>query len=141
MSLVPNLADGCHGNEFAVGSPVELVVQFGWIQGAAQVDMRSKSGQSPLPRNNRARREVVFTGRRLSGTLICRRDRGRPGDRPPHGLAVDLIHRTLAAFFNSLGFAVLVFDKRGTAQSSGVPSTPRPSAGHAVARYYRTTGR
>ena len=116
------------GPSFAVRSPVELVVQFGMDgQGAAQSLTVRPTGGAPtfaakLPSRDE---EVVFrhSDITLAGTLIA------PATPGPHP-AIVLLHGSgpltrhsfgpWPRFFNSLGMAVLVFDRRGTGASTGV---------------------
>ena len=131
------------GPGFNSASPVELTVRFVKdAQGAV-------SGISLLPANGTPgfakrvllkREEVSFQGAdaKLAGTLIM------PGTEGPHP-AIILLHGSgpltrysfgpYPHFFTSLGFAVLIFDKRGTGASTGTrldastgASAPIPAA-------------
>ena len=116
------------GPSFAVRSPVELTVQFQLdSQGAAQgLTVRPAGGAATFATRNPSRdEEVVFHNgdTKLAGTFIA------PATPGPHP-AIVLLHGSgpltrhsfgpWPRFFNSLGMAVLVFDKRGTGASSGV---------------------
>jgi pimeloyl-ACP methyl ester carboxylesterase len=120
-------AEFAMGPSFAVRSPVELTVQFrtderGNIDGLA---VRPEGGAAVFAAREPSRdQDVVFRHGdvRLAGTLIVP---AAPGPHP----AVVLLHGSgpltrhsfgpWPRFFNSLGMAVLVFDKRGTGGSSG----------------------
>jgi pimeloyl-ACP methyl ester carboxylesterase len=133
------------GPGFAVRSPVELTVQFEMdAQGVARsLTMRPAGGPATVARREPSRdEEVVFRHGDISlaGTLIT------PATPGPHP-AVVLLHGSgpltrhsfgpWPRFFNSLGMAVLVFDKRGTGASNGVrldASTGAPST--LSPRYY-----
>jgi len=133
------------GPSFAVRSPVELVVQFEMDgQGVAQgLTMRPAGGTAITAAKQPSRdEEVVFRHGdvSLAGTLIA------PATPGPHP-AIVLLHGSgpltrhsfgpWPRFFNSLGMAVLVFDKRGTGASTGVridASTGAPAT--LSARYY-----
>jgi pimeloyl-ACP methyl ester carboxylesterase len=116
------------GPSFAVRSPVELVVEFAMDgQGAAHgLTMRPTGGAATFAAKQPSRdEEVVFRHGdiTLAGTLIA------PATPGPHP-AIVLLHGSgpltrhsfgpWPRFFNSLGMAVLVFDKRGTGASTGV---------------------
>ena len=116
------------GPSFAVRSPIELTVQFQMDgQGAAQgLTIRPSGGPATFAtREPSHEEEVVFRhgDTSLAGTFIA------PATPGPHP-AVVLLHGSgpltrhsfgpWPRFFNSLGMAVLVFDKRGTGASSGV---------------------
>jgi pimeloyl-ACP methyl ester carboxylesterase len=116
------------GPSFAVRSPVELVIEFEMDgQGAAQgLTMRPTGGAATFAARQPSREEeVVFRHGdiTLAGTLIA------PATPGPHP-AIVLLHGSgpltrhsfgpWPRFFNSLGMAVLVFDKRGTGASNGV---------------------
>ncbi len=116
------------GPSFAVQSPVELTIRFrtddrGVTQG---LTLRPAGGTAMLAEMVPSREEeVVFrngdTG--LAGTFIT------PATPGPHP-AIVLLHGSgpltrhsfgpWPRFFNSLGMAVLVYDKRGTGDSTGV---------------------
>ena len=116
------------GPSFAVRSPVEMTVQFQMDgQGAAQgLAVRPSGGAATFAARNPSRdEEVVFRDgdTTLAGMLIAP---AKPGPHP----AIVLLHGSgpltrhsfgpWPRFFNSLGMAVLVFDKRGTGASTGV---------------------
>jgi pimeloyl-ACP methyl ester carboxylesterase len=116
------------GPSFAIRSPVELIVQFQVdAQGAAQgLTMRPTGGAAAFAAREASRdEEVVFRhgDTTLAGTLIAQATAG------PHP-AIVLLHGSgpltrhsfgpWPRFFNSLGMAVLVYDKRGTGASTGV---------------------
>ena len=116
------------GPSFAARSPVELTVQFQMDgQGAAQgLTIRPSGGPATVATREPSRDEdVVFRhgDTSLAGTFIA------PSDPGPHP-AIVLLHGSgpltrhsfgpWPRFFNSLGMAVLVYDKRGTGVSTGV---------------------
>jgi uncharacterized protein len=116
------------GPSFAVRSPVELVVQFEMDgQGAARgLTMRPAGGTATFAAKEPSRDEDVALRHgdiTLAGTLIA------PATPGPHP-AIVLLHGSgpltrhsfgpWPRFFNSLGMAVLVFDKRGTGASTGM---------------------
>jgi pimeloyl-ACP methyl ester carboxylesterase len=133
------------GPSFAVRSPVELTIQFHMDgQGAARgLTIRPSSGPATFAAREPSRNEeVVFHNgdTSLAGTLMA------PATPGPHP-AIVLLHGSgpltrhsfgpWPRFFNSLGMAVLVFDKRGTGASSGVrldASTGAPAT--LSTRYY-----
>jgi pimeloyl-ACP methyl ester carboxylesterase len=133
------------GPSFAVRSPVELTVQFQMDgQGAAQgLTVRPSGGAATFATRHPSRdEEVEFRNgdTKLAGTFIA------PATPGPHP-AIVLLHGSgpltrhsfgpWPRFFNSLGMAVLVFDKRGTGASSGVrldASTGAPAT--LSTRYY-----
>ena len=133
------------GPSFAVRSPVELTVQFQMDgQGAAQgLTIRPTGGAATFATREPSRDEEVVIRHgdiSLAGTFIA------PATRGLHP-AIVLLHGSgpltrysfgpWPRFFNSLGMAVLVFDKRGTGASSGVrldASTGAPAT--LSARYY-----
>jgi pimeloyl-ACP methyl ester carboxylesterase len=115
------------GPGFAVQSPAELKVRFvrdarGKVTG---ISLQPTGGQESFAeRVPLAQEEVVFTNGqvRLAGTLMI------PATKGPHP-AIILLHGSgpltrysfgpYPHFFTSLGFAVLIFDKRGTGASTG----------------------
>jgi uncharacterized protein len=117
------------GPRFAVRSPVELTVQFQMdgTGGAAEgLTIRPSGGSATSATREPSRDEdVIFrnSDTSLAGTFIT------PATPGPHP-AIVLLHGSgpltrhsfgpWPRFFNSLGMAVLVFDKRGTGGSSGV---------------------
>jgi pimeloyl-ACP methyl ester carboxylesterase len=116
------------GPGFTVQSPTELTVHFQIdAQGAAQgITLRPARGTATFARKVPSREEEVSFrsgGASLAGTLIA------PATPGPHP-AIVLLHGSgpltrhsfgpWPRFFNSLGMAVLVFDKRGTGASTGV---------------------
>jgi pimeloyl-ACP methyl ester carboxylesterase len=133
------------GPNFAVRSPVELVVQFHTdAQVTAQgLTMRPTGGGATVATRVPSRDEQVVIRHgdtSLAGTLTSP---ATPGTHP----AIVLLHGSgpltrhsfgpWPRFFNSLGLAVLVFDKRGTGASSGVrldASTGAPTT--LSTRYY-----
>ncbi len=115
------------GPGFEVQSPVELKVRFvrygrGKVIG---ISLQPTGGQENFAeRVPLAQQEVVFANGqvRLAGTLMI------PATKGPHP-AIILLHGSgpltrysfgpYPHFFTSLGFAVLIFDKRGTGASTG----------------------
>jgi hypothetical protein len=115
------------GPGFEVQSPVELKVRFvrdgrGKVTG---ISLQPTGGQENFAeRVPLAQQEVVFANGqvRLVGTLMV------PATKGPHP-AIILLHGSgpltrysfgpYPHFFTSLGFAVLIFDKRGTGASTG----------------------
>jgi pimeloyl-ACP methyl ester carboxylesterase len=116
------------GPSFTVQSPIELTVHFQMDgQGAAQgLTLRPAGGAATFAERVPSRdEEVVFRhgDTSLAGTFIA------PATPGPHP-AIVLLHGSgpltrhsfgpWPRFFNSLGMAVLVYDKRGTGASTGV---------------------
>ena len=121
-------AEFAMGPSFTVRSPIELTVQFQMDgQGAAQgLTLRPTGGAATFALRVPSRdEEVVFRhgDATLAGTFIA------PATPGPHPVIV-LLHGSgpltrhsfgpWPRFFNSLGMAVLVYDKRGTGASTGV---------------------
>jgi uncharacterized protein len=115
------------GPAFAVQEPVELRVGFTRdASGAATgLSLRPTAGVPKVARRVPRKREAVVIDAgdaRLAGTLIL------PATQGPHP-AIILLHGSgpltrhsfgpYPHFFSSLGFAVLVFDKRGAGESTG----------------------
>lgn len=116
------------GPGFNVASPAELTVRFvkderGAVTG---LSLRHANGtQTPAERVPLKDEEVFFeqADAKLSGTLLL------PATKGPHP-AIILLHGSGALtrykfgpyphFFTSLGFAVLIYDKRGTGDSTGL---------------------
>jgi uncharacterized protein len=116
------------GPSFTVRSPIELTIQFEMdgIGAAQRATLRRAGGTATIARRVPSRdTEVVFRHGdvKLAGTFMA------PATPGPHP-AVVLLHGSgpltrhsfgpWPRFFNSLGMAVLVYDKRGTAASTGV---------------------
>jgi uncharacterized protein len=116
------------GSSFTVRSPIEVTVEFQMDgQGAAQgLTVRPTGAAAAFaPREPSRDEEVVFRqgDASLAGTFMV------PATPGPHP-AIVLLHGSGALtrhsfgpwprFFNSLGLAVLVYDKRGTGASTGV---------------------
>ena len=120
-------------DEFSIGpgfntrDPVQQTIRFMWNKDMRVVGLTASSleGESVSARKASTREEeVVFSqgDAKLRGTLI------HPEGSGPHP-AIILLHGSgpltrysfgpYPRFFNSLGFAVLVFDKRGTGDSTG----------------------
>jgi pimeloyl-ACP methyl ester carboxylesterase len=116
------------GPSFAEPSPVEMTLRFGEPAGsrAGSVTLLSPDGSRRVAvRAESKDEEVSFTqgDATLAGTLIL------PDGPGPHP-AIVLLHGSgpltrhsfgpYPRFFNSLGFAVLRYDKRGTGASTGL---------------------
>ncbi len=131
------------GPGFNTASPPESMVRLvkdarGAVSGLA---IRNADGTQRLAGRVALRREEIsFEGAqaRLSGTLIV------PPAKGPHP-AIILLHGSgpltrysfgpYPHFFSSLGFAVLIYDKRGTGQSTGVRTDASTGAAMTSARY------
>jgi pimeloyl-ACP methyl ester carboxylesterase len=116
------------GPGFNTAAPAELTVRFTLDeQGSAKaMSLRQADGkQSVAERVALKREEVTFQGveAQLAGTLIL------PPTKGPHPVIV-LLHGSgpltrysfgpYPNFFSSLGLAVLIYDKRGTGNSTGL---------------------
>lgn len=116
------------GPSFTVRSPIELTVHFRMdSQSAVEgITLRPTEGAATFAERVPSRdEEVVFRhgDTSLAGTFIT------PATQGPHPVVV-LLHGSgpltrhsfgpWPRFFNSLGMAVLVYDKRGTGASTGV---------------------
>ena len=131
------------GAGFDSASPVELRVRFTLD---AKGDAKSMSlehadgARSVAERVALKREEVTFQGAeaRLAGTLIV------PPTKGPHP-AIILLHGSgplsrysfgpYPHFFSSLGLAVLIYDKRGVASSTGVRTDASTGAAMTKTRY------
>jgi pimeloyl-ACP methyl ester carboxylesterase len=114
------------GPTFDARSPVELTVRFEGSGGRVErLVLRKGDGIEAAARKTLSRDEEVFFQQgnaRLAGTLSVPEE---PGPHP----AIALLHGSgpltrhsfgpYPRFFNSLGLAVLVYDKRGTGASTG----------------------
>lgn len=136
-------------SEFAMGpgfntaSPPQMMVRLvkdarGAVSG---LSIRNADGTQRLAGRVALRREEVTFGgaqARLSGTLIVPPAKGpRPAIILLHGSG-PLTRYSFGPyphFFSSLGFAVLIYDKRGTGQSTGVRTDASTGAAMTSARY------
>jgi hypothetical protein len=131
------------GAGFNAAAPVELTVRFVIDeQGRAKgISLRQADGtESFAERVALQREEVAFQGvdARLAGTLIL------PPTKGPHP-AIVLLHGSgpltrysfgpYPHFFSSLGMAVLIYDKRGAGNSTGVRMDASTGAAMRNARY------
>lgn len=116
------------GASFNSATPIELTVRFDFDRQrtARRMSLRRADGQRIHARRIDLRNEAVeFRGvdAQLAGTLIL------PPTKGPHP-AIVLLHGSgpltrysfgpYPHFFSSLGFAVLIYDKRGTGESTGL---------------------
>ena len=118
------------GAGFNAASPVELTVRFALDKAgnSKSIHLRYADGtQNSGDRVALKREELTFQGAkaRLAGTLIIPPTKGpRPAIILLHGSG-PLTRYSFGPyphFFSSLGFAVLIYDKRGTGSSTGRPN-------------------
>ena len=115
------------GPGFAVKSPAELDIKFevdanGNVTGAVLTPVNGPKQRAEKLKVTETRLDFKSGSARLSGTLLT------PATAGPHP-AIVLLHGSgpltrysfgpYPRFFVSLGFAVLIYDKRGTGESTG----------------------
>ncbi len=131
------------GAGFNAASPVELTVRFALDKAgnSKSIHLRYADGtQNSGDRVALKREELTFQGAkaRLAGTLIIPPTKGpRPAIILLHGSG-PLTRYSFGPyphFFSSLGFAVLIYDKRGTGSSTGVRMDASTGAAMTNSRY------